>query len=49
MASTTFFVDPAEEMIVIFMTQVIADTARRVQLRRTLRTLVYGAMTQSHA
>jgi CubicO group peptidase (beta-lactamase class C family) len=49
MASTTFFVDPAEEMIVIFMTQVIADTARRVRLRRTLRTLVYGAMTQSHA
>jgi CubicO group peptidase (beta-lactamase class C family) len=49
MASTTFFVDPAEDMIVIFMTQVITDTARRVKLRRTLRTLVYGAMTQSHA
>jgi CubicO group peptidase (beta-lactamase class C family) len=49
MASTTFFVDPAEDMIVIFMTQVIADTARRVWLRRTLRTLVYGAMTESYA
>lgn len=49
MASTTFFVDPAEDMIVLFMTQVITDTARRVRLRRTLRTLVYGAMTQSHA
>jgi CubicO group peptidase (beta-lactamase class C family) len=49
MASTTFFIDPVEEMIVIFMTQVITDTARRVKLRRTLRTLVYGAMTQSHA
>jgi CubicO group peptidase (beta-lactamase class C family) len=49
MASTTFFVDPAEDMIVIFMTQVIADTARRVRLRRDLRTLVYGAMTESYA
>ena len=49
MASTTFFVDPVEEMICIFMTQVITDTARRVRLRRTLRTLVYGAMTESHA
>jgi hypothetical protein len=34
---------------VIFMTQVITDTARRVQLRRRLRTLVYGAMTESYA
>ncbi|HEX4028609.1 MAG TPA: serine hydrolase domain-containing protein, partial [Rhizomicrobium sp.] len=49
MASTTFFIDPAEDLIVIFMTQVITDTARRVQLRRRLRTLVYGAMTQSYA
>jgi CubicO group peptidase (beta-lactamase class C family) len=49
MASTTFFVDPAEDMIFLFMTQMITDTARRVRLRRTLRTLVYGAMTQSHA
>jgi CubicO group peptidase (beta-lactamase class C family) len=49
MASTTFFIDPAEDMIFLFMTQVITDTARRVRLRRTLRTLVYGAMTESHA
>ena len=49
MASTTFFIDPAEDMIVIFMTQVISDTARRVRLRRDLRTLVYGAMTESYA
>ncbi len=49
MASTTFFIDPAEDMIVIFMTQVITDTARRVRLRRDLRTLVYGAMTESYA
>lgn len=49
MASTTFFIDPVEDMIFLFMTQVITDTARRVRLRRTLRTLVYGAMTESHA
>jgi CubicO group peptidase (beta-lactamase class C family) len=49
MASTAFFVDPQEGMAVVFMTQVIADTARRVKLRRDLRTLIYGAMTQSHA
>ena len=41
MASTAFFVDPKEDMAVIFMTQVITDTARRVQLRRDLRTLIY--------
>ncbi len=49
MASTAFFVDPLEDMIVIFMTQVITDTPSRVRLRRDLRTLVYGAMTESHA
>jgi len=49
MASTTFFVDPQEDMAVVFMTQVITDTARRVRLRRDLRSLVYGAMTESHA
>jgi CubicO group peptidase (beta-lactamase class C family) len=49
MASTAFFVDPAEDMAVIFMTQAIVDTARRVRLRRDLRTLIYGAMTQSYA
>ncbi|RZA14857.1 MAG: class A beta-lactamase-related serine hydrolase [Lysobacteraceae bacterium] len=46
MASTAFFIDPAEEMVVVFMTQVIADTATRVRLRRDLRTLVYDAMTE---
>jgi CubicO group peptidase (beta-lactamase class C family) len=49
MASTTFFVDPKEDMAVVFMTQAITDTARRVKLRRDLRSLIYGAMTQSHA
>jgi CubicO group peptidase (beta-lactamase class C family) len=48
-ASTAFFVDPKEDMVVVFMTQAIVDTARRVRLRRDLRTLIYGAMTQSHA
>jgi CubicO group peptidase (beta-lactamase class C family) len=49
MASTTFFVDPKEEMAVVFMTQAILDTARRVKLRRDLRSLIYGAMTHSYA
>ncbi len=49
MASTAFIVDPREDMAVVFMTQVITDTARRVRLRRDLRTLIYGAMTQSYA
>ena len=49
MASTAFFVDPQEDMAVVFMTQAIVDTARRVRLRRDLRSLIYGAMTQSHA
>lgn len=49
MASTAFFVDPGEDMAVLFMTQVIADTARRVRLRRDLRSLIYGAMTESYA
>jgi len=48
-ASTTFFVDPKEDMAVVFMTQAILDTPRRVRLRRDLRTLIYGAMTESHA
>lgn len=49
MASTAFFVDPIEDMAVIFMTQVITDTARRVKLRRDLRTLIYDAMTDRNA
>jgi CubicO group peptidase (beta-lactamase class C family) len=49
MASTAFFVDPREDLAVIFMTQAIVDRARRVRLRRDLRSLIYGAMTQSYA
>jgi len=45
-ASTAFFVDPKEDMAVVFMTQVLG-APDRVRLRRELRTLVYGAMTES--
>lgn len=47
-ASTAFFVDPKEDMAVVFMTQVLG-APERVRLRRDLRTLVYGAMTESFA
>lgn len=41
LASTTFFIDPKEELIAIFMTQFIPSTF--YNLRRELRTLVYSA------
>lgn len=44
LAGTFFFVDPKEEMIVIFMTQVIDNQVRRMRLRRDLRTLIYSAI-----
>jgi CubicO group peptidase (beta-lactamase class C family) len=47
-AATYFFCDPREELAVIFMTQVLA-APERIRLRRDLRTLVYGAMTESFA
>ena len=47
-AATYFFCDPKEDMAVVFMTQVLA-MPDRVRLRRELRTLVYGAMTESLA
>jgi CubicO group peptidase (beta-lactamase class C family) len=47
LAGTFFFVDPQEEMIAVVMTQVIDNQARRMRLRRDLRTLIYSAMTQS--
>lgn len=47
-ASTYFFVDPKEDMAVVFMTQVLG-APDRVRLRRDLRTLVYSAMTESDA
>ena len=47
-ASTAFWVDPREELAVVFMTQVLGSEAR-LALRRDLRTLVYAAMTESFA
>ena len=47
-AATAFWIDPKEELSVVFMTQVIGSEAR-LTLRRDLRTLVYAAMTESFA
>src|ERR1700739_4233713 len=47
-AATAFWVDPREELTVVFMTQVIGSPVR-LTLRRDLRTLVYSAMTESFA
>jgi CubicO group peptidase (beta-lactamase class C family) len=41
-ASTTFWVDPQEDLIVVFMTQLIPSTT--YPLRRELRTLTYAAL-----
>jgi CubicO group peptidase (beta-lactamase class C family) len=45
-ASTAFWIDPKEELAVVFMTQVMGSDVR-LTLRRDLRTLVYSAMTES--
>jgi CubicO group peptidase (beta-lactamase class C family) len=47
-AATAFWIDPREELTVVFMTQVIGSPVR-LALRRDLRTLVYSAMTESFA
>ena len=47
-ASTAFWIDPKEDLTVVFMTQVMGSDAR-LTLRRDLRTLVYSAMTESFA
>jgi CubicO group peptidase (beta-lactamase class C family) len=47
-AATAFWIDPKEELTVVFMTQVIGSQAR-LTLRRDLRSLVYSAMTESFA
>src|SRR4051812_35651959 len=44
-ASTAFWIDPAEDLIVIFMTQVLPSTGFSV--RRELRTMIYSAITES--
>jgi CubicO group peptidase (beta-lactamase class C family) len=46
-ASTAFWIDPREELAVVFMTQVMGSDVR-LTLRRDLRTLVHGAMTESY-
>jgi CubicO group peptidase (beta-lactamase class C family) len=46
MASTAFWIDPAEELITIFMTQLVPSSS--YPIRRELRTLVYAAITDSN-
>ncbi len=41
-ASTYFWVDPAEQLVVVFMTQLLPSST--YQVRRELRTLVYSAL-----
>ena len=45
-ATTSFWIDPLEELIAIFMTQVLPSTATAV--RRELRTMIYAAITDSN-
>src|SRR3984957_2865470 len=45
-ATTSFWIDPAEELIAIFMTQVLPSSA--YPIRRELRTMVYAAITGSN-
>jgi CubicO group peptidase (beta-lactamase class C family) len=47
-AATAFWIDPREELTVVFMTQVMGSPVR-LTLRRDLRTLVYTALTESFA
>jgi CubicO group peptidase (beta-lactamase class C family) len=45
-ATTSFWIDPKEELIAIFMTQVMPSSAYPV--RRELRTMIYSAITDSN-
>ena len=45
-ATTSFWIDPAEELIAIFMTQVLPSSA--YPIRRELRSMVYAAITESN-
>jgi len=47
MATTLFWVDPVEQLIGIFLTQLMPSSTYAV--RRELRTLTYAAMTESYA
>ncbi len=42
-AGTAFWVDPIEELVVVFMTQMMPSSYYNI--RRELRTLIYGALT----
>ncbi len=46
LASTAFWIDPAEELITIFMTQLMPSST--YPIRRELRTMVYAAITDSN-
>ena len=46
MASTAFWIDPAEELITVFMTQLVPSSS--YPIRRELRTMVYAAITDSN-
>ena len=45
-ASTAFWIDPAEELVTIFMSQLLPSSSYPV--RRELRTMVYSAITDSN-
>ena len=45
-ATTSFWIDPAEELVAIFMTQVLPSTA--TPIRRELRTMIYAGITDSN-
>jgi CubicO group peptidase (beta-lactamase class C family) len=45
---SSFWIDPKEELAVIFVAQVLFSKASET-LRRDLRSLVYSAMTESFA
>jgi CubicO group peptidase (beta-lactamase class C family) len=46
-ASTAFWIDPVEEIAVVFMTQLLGSSTYPV--RRELRTLVYSALVEPNA
>ncbi|MGE0046766.1 MAG: serine hydrolase domain-containing protein [Hyphomonadaceae bacterium] len=46
MASTAFWVDPKEDLTVVFMTQLMPSHS--YPIRRELRTLIYSALTESN-
>ena len=43
-ASTIFWIDPEEDLAVVFMTQLMFNDRLRLPLRATLQSIVYGAV-----